>query len=117
MEYWVHILTNISHKVLHIGVTNHFARRFYEHHGGLVNGFTKRYKLHKLLYAESTGNIAKAIAREKQLQGWLRFRKIQLIESINPEWKDLGVAWNLFGHPERSEGSQSTRIDASLRSA
>lgn len=93
--YYVYILTNTYHRVLYIGVTNNIARRLAEHRNGEANGFTKRYKLWKLVYLESTQDIRSAIAREKQLKGWLRLKKEQLIVSLNPQWEDLGVRYEL----------------------
>ena len=78
---------------LYIGVTNNLARRMYEHKEGLVPGFTKRYRIHWLVYFEEFDRATDAIAREKQLKGWSRKRKIALIESLNPSLKDLAVEW------------------------
>ncbi|NPV10462.1 MAG: GIY-YIG nuclease family protein [Ignavibacteria bacterium] len=81
-------MTNNS-KVLYIGVTNNLARRVYEHKNKLINGFTKRYNLTKLVYFEVFNNINDAIRREKQLKNWHREWKINLIESVNKDWEDL----------------------------
>ncbi|MBI5407624.1 MAG: GIY-YIG nuclease family protein [Nitrospirae bacterium] len=88
-QYFVYILTNKSNKVLYIGVTNDLIRRIYEHKTKLVDGFTKKYNLMKLVYYETTGDIECAIRREKQLKNWHRDWKINLITEHNPEWKDL----------------------------
>jgi len=74
---------------LYIGVTNNLARRVYEHKNGLLEGFTKKYKIDNLVYYESTEIIESAITREKQLKKWNRQWKINLIERDNPEWNDL----------------------------
>ena len=74
---------------MYIGVTNDLNRRLYEHKNGLLEGFTKRYNVHKLVYCEETWNINDAIAREKEIKGWKREKKNQLVEMINPEWNDL----------------------------
>ena len=87
--YYVYILTNKHNTVLYIGVTNNIERRLYEHKNKLVDGFTKRYNLDKLVYYETTENILTAIEREKQLKGWTRAKKNELIKSLNPEWNDL----------------------------
>ena len=87
--YYVYILTNKHNTVLYIGVTNNIERRLYEHKNKLVDGFTKRYNLDKLVYYETTENILTAIEREKQLKGWTRAKKNELIKSLNPEWIDL----------------------------
>ncbi len=90
--YYVYILTNKS-KTLYSGVTNNLERRVYEHKHKLIPGFTSKYNITKLVYYEETDNINVAIAREKQIKGWLRAKKIALIESENPEWKDLSLDW------------------------
>ena len=87
--YYVYILTNYSNKVLYTGVTNNLERRVYEHKNKLVKGFTEKYNVHKLVYFDSTTDVKVAIEREKQIKGWTRLKKIELIESMNPEWKDL----------------------------
>ena len=88
-SYFVYILTNISNKVLYIGITNNIERRMYEHKNKLVKGFTEKYNLTKLVYVEETNDIHAAIKREKQLKNWHRKWKINLINSANPSWKDL----------------------------
>lgn len=88
-QYYVYILTNAS-RTLYVGVTNDLVRRLYEHRHGLVEGFTKKYRLKQLAYYEATPEILSAITREKQIKGWLRKKKIALIESGNPDWQDLG---------------------------
>ncbi len=87
-QYFVYIATNRS-KTLYIGVTNNLIRRMYEHRNKLIEGFTSRYNISRLAYFETTSSIEAAILREKQLKGWLRSRKTELIESLNPEWRDL----------------------------
>jgi putative endonuclease len=74
---------------LYIGVTNNLDRRTFEHKQGLTKGFTSKYKMHRLVYFECFDDIRYAIHREKQLKGWRRQRKINLIESVNPQWRDL----------------------------
>ena len=85
-------MTNRS-RTLYTGVTSNLYRRVYEHKNKLIAGFTKKYKITKLVYYEVTNEVASAIAREKQIKGWLRKKKIALIESMNPEWKDLSEEW------------------------
>jgi len=89
VEYCVYILTNKSNSVMYIGVTGDLQRRLYEHKKELLDGFTKKYHAHKLVYYEVCGNPADAIAREKSLKGLLRRRKDELVSAFNPEWKDL----------------------------
>jgi len=91
-EYYVYIMTNKS-RTLYTGVTNDLRRRVFEHKHHLVDGFTKKYNITKLVYYEETNDIREAITREKQIKGWLRKKKIALIESINAGWKDLSNNW------------------------
>lgn len=74
---------------MYIGVTNNLKRRLYEHKHEIIDGFTKKYHIHKLVYYESYKNIKDAITREKRLKGMLRIRKNELVETLNPEWIDL----------------------------
>ena len=91
--YFVYILTNANNRVLYTGVTNNLQRRLYEHKNGLVDGFTKTYNVHKLVYFDSTDDVSSAIAREKQIKGWTRAKKTALIEAMNPDWHDLSTDW------------------------
>ena len=88
-EYFVYIMTNHKNTVLYTGVTNDLIRRVYEHKNKLVESFTKRYNLTRLVYYESCGDIESAIAREKQIKGGSRQDKIRLIDSIDRDWHDL----------------------------
>ncbi|HQA81989.1 MAG TPA: GIY-YIG nuclease family protein [Syntrophales bacterium] len=87
-NYYVYILTNKS-RTLYVGMTNNLERRVYEHKNKLVPGFTSKYNLDIILYYEQTADVLSAIAREKQIKGWTRSKKIALIESQNPKWLDL----------------------------
>jgi putative endonuclease len=87
--YYVYILTNKSNRVLYTGVTNDLERRMYEHKNKLIPGFTEKYNVNKLVYFDQTTDVTSAIGREKQIKGWTRQKKIELIESINPKWIDL----------------------------
>ena len=91
-EYYVYILTNSS-RTLYIGVTNDLVRRVYQHRQKLVEGFTKKYNVSWLVYYEQTLDVKAAILREKQIKAWRREKKVELIESFNPQWKDLSVDW------------------------
>jgi len=91
-KYYVYIMTNKS-RTLYTGVTNDLERRVYEHKQKLVPGFTAKYNTTRLVYFEVTQDVQAAIAREKQIKGWLRRKKISLIESLNSEWKDLSIGW------------------------
>jgi len=88
-QYCVYIMTNAHNTVLYTGVTNNLARRVYEHKNGLGSIFVKKYNVHKLVYYEVGNDVHEAIAREKQIKGGSRKKKIDLINKINPEWKDL----------------------------
>ncbi len=91
-RYYVYIMTGQSW-TLYIGVTNSLWRRIFQHKTGACEGFTKRYHLKWLVYFEVFRNVQAAIAREKELKGWTRARKKTLIESANPDWKDLSKDW------------------------
>jgi len=91
-NYYVYILTNKS-KTLYIGVTNDLNRRLFEHKNKIIEGFTKKYNIGKLVYYETFTDPNEAIKREKQIKGWLGIKKINLIETLNPEWKDLSEEW------------------------
>jgi putative endonuclease len=91
--YYVYILTNWANKVLYTGVTNDLERRLYEHKNKLIKGFTEKYNVNKLVYFDSTTDVKAAIAREKQIKGWKRQKKNDLIESINPQWYDLSESF------------------------
>jgi len=85
----VYLLTNWNNKVMYLGVTNDLERRLYEHKNKLVKGFTERYNVNKLVYFEETRDITAAIAREKEIKKWRREKKDQLVNRMNPNWKDL----------------------------
>ena len=88
-QYYIYIITNKWNSVLYTGVTNDLARRVYEHRDKLVDGFTSRYNVSKLVYYEVSDDVGSAIAREKQIKAGSRAKKIALIQSMNPEWNDL----------------------------
>ncbi|QQS35694.1 MAG: GIY-YIG nuclease family protein [Ignavibacteriales bacterium] len=110
--YYVYILSNNS-KTLYIGVTNNLERRMYEHRNKLIDGFSKKYNLTKLVYFEMFNDINDAIKKEKQLKNWHRPWKINLIESINREWKDLSTEYDdeTRTKPETNEDAE-TNADA-----
>jgi putative endonuclease len=85
-------MTNKS-GTLYTGVTNNLMRRVFEHKHHLIEGFTRKYNITRLIYYEVTDDVRLAIRREKQIKGWVREKKIALIDSMNPEWKDLGEDW------------------------
>jgi putative endonuclease len=87
--YFIYILASKRNGTLYIGMTNDLIRRMYEHKASLVEGFTKKYSVNKLVYFESTENVKAAIESEKRLKKWKRQWKIELIEKENPQWRDL----------------------------
>jgi len=87
-NYFVYILAS-KNKVLYVGMTDILQRRTYEHKLGIVEGFTKKYNVNKLVYFESQPDLKSAVKREKQLKNWHREWKMNLIESVNKDWKDL----------------------------
>ena len=133
--FWVYILASRS-RVLYVGVTNDLLRRIREHPTREVPGFTAKYRIDRLVHCEETDDIEAAIAREKEIKGWRRSKKIVLIEAANPAWIDLSEGWfesalqekagpslelgmttrsardDWTCHPERSEGSASARTDS-----
>ena len=87
--YYIYIITNKRNGTLYIGVTNDLIKRIYQHKKKLINGFSKKYALDKLIFYESCEDIHSAIKREKVLKAWRRIWKIELIEKVNPNWRDL----------------------------
>ena len=100
-SYFVYILASRG-RVLYVGVTNDLRRRVLEHQAHLVPGFTQRYNVDRLVYFEATANVQAALAREKEIKGWRREKKVALIEAENPEWRDLAG--------ERAEGRAGGRV-------
>jgi putative endonuclease len=92
-RYYVYILTNKVRTVLYTGVTNSLARRIWQHKNKIMPGFTSRYNLNCLIYFEEFRDINNAIAREKQIKGWSRTKKITLIAQENTQWNDLSAGW------------------------
>jgi putative endonuclease len=92
--YYVYILTNWNNRVMYVGVTNNLERRIFEHKNKLLEGFTKKYNLNKLVYFETTSDIRSAIHREKEIKNWRREKKNRLVETSNPEWNDLSLEWH-----------------------
>jgi len=88
-SYYVYLLTNWNNKVLYVGVTNDLNRRLYEHKNKIIQGFTQKYNLNKLVYFEETNDINAAITREKEIKKWRREKKDNLVNQLNPDWIDL----------------------------
>ena len=88
-NYYVYLLTNWNNRVIYAGVTNDLNRRIYEHKNKLIEGFSKKYNLTKLVYFEETSDINAAIAREKEIKKWHREKKDKLVSQTNPNWQDL----------------------------
>ena len=91
-RFWVYILASRSRHI-YTGVTNDIERRVREHREGRIEGFTQRYRISRLVYCERFRYIGNAIAREKEIKGWDRKRRIALIEQANPTWEDLSLEW------------------------
>jgi len=92
-SYWVYIVTNKRNGTLYVGVTNSIHRRIWEHKQKQIEGFTKKYGLTNLVHFEEFRSPSWAITREKEIKGWLRRRKLELIEKDNPNWVDLSAGW------------------------
>ncbi len=88
-HFFVYILTSYNGNAMYIGVTNDLIRRVYEHKSGMIEGFTKQYRVHKLVYFEQFEDVGAALEREKQLKKWSRAKKNGLVETANPEWKEI----------------------------
>lgn len=101
-EYFVYTMTNKS-RTLYTGVTNNLMRRVHEHKNKLVPGVTSKYNIQFLVYSEAGADIRAAFAREKQIKGWLRAKKIALIDSMNAEWKDSAEEWIVLRQNINSE--------------
>lgn len=89
MPYYVYILASARNGTLYVGVTNDLSRRVTEHKDGISAAFVRRYGVHRLVYAEAHDDIREAIAQEKRIKRWRRAWKLELIESMNPDWRDL----------------------------
>jgi putative endonuclease len=104
VPYYTYILASRT-KTLYIGVTNDIERRVSEHRAGIFGSFTGRYNVNRLVYYGDYDDVTDAIYREKQLKGWVRSKKIELIESLNPEWDDLSEDWpTMLGDPSLRSG-------------
>jgi putative endonuclease len=99
-QYYVYMMTNCS-QTIYTGITNDLPRRVYEHKNKLAARFTRKYNIDILVYYESTSDVFSAIAREKQIKGWVRNKKVSLIESINPDWKDLSKDFDVSESSDR----------------
>jgi putative endonuclease len=91
--YYVYILASKRNGTLYIGVTNDLQRRIYEHKNNLLEGFSKKYSIHYLVYFEDINDVNSALQREKQFKRWTRKWKLELIEKFNPDWRDLADDW------------------------
>jgi len=91
--YYVYLLTNWNNQVMYVGMTNDLERRLYEHKHKLFKGFAEKYNLDKLVYFEETQDVMSAISREKEIKKWRREKKNQLVNQVNPSWKDLSSSW------------------------
>ncbi len=101
-NFYVYLLTNWNNKVMYVGMTNNLERRVFEHKNKIIDGFTKKYKLNKLVYYEHTTDVNSAISREKEIKKWCREKKNRLVITKNPEWKDLSdelLSEDKISHP------------------
>ena len=108
--YYVYVLASHS-GTLYVGMTAFLEKRVFEHKEKLIEGFTRKYGVHRLLHFESFDDVHRSIAREKQLKGWTRAKKIVLIEKDNPQWKDLSADWyrNIIDRFVRFQQSRDER--------
>ena len=91
-RFWVYIMSSRT-RTLYVGITGYLNRRVLQHKIDTIEGFTEKYKVHRLVYYETFDHVANALSREKQLKRWRREKKIALIETTNPRWKDLAETW------------------------
>jgi putative endonuclease len=106
-QFYVYIMTNSPRSaVLYVGITGNLSRRVWEHRNKLIPGFTSRYNLTRLVYYECFFYPDAAIAREKEIKGWRRSKKIKLIESMNPHWHDLAETWQEVYKPSLREDTR-----------
>ncbi len=110
-DYFVYILSNKS-RMLYVGVTNNLERRLFEHREKFMPGSAERFGLTRLVYFEVTGNVEAAIAREKELKGWVRRKKTALIHSFNPEWNDLSTG-RMTPNPDTLRSAQGDNSGSS----
>ena len=114
-QSYVYMMGSASRRALYTGVTATLRKRVFEHKNDLVDGFTSKYKCHRLVYFETFNSVTDAIAREKQIKGWRREKKENLVESMNPSWRDLGAEWFpeellLNGKPLRFESADQRKV-------
>jgi putative endonuclease len=112
---YVYMMGSASRRALYTGITADLQKRIYEHKKDLVDGFTRKYKCHRLVYFETFISIKDAIAREKEIKGWRREKKDKLVESKNPTWKDLAADWFpdellLHGKPVRFDDGKEHKV-------
>ncbi len=110
-RYYVYILSSKS-RVLYVGMTGFLAARMLQHKARETDGFTRRYHVDRLVYFEVFRYVNNAIARETEIKGWRREKKVALIEANNPLWRDLAAGW---GQPARMITADSSRDEAALR--
>ena len=115
--YHVYIMASASRR-LYVGITGHLTRRIHQHRERAIAGFTRKYNMTRLVCAESTSDVLAAIRREKQIKGWVRARKIELIESLNPHWRDLAedLLWDGGEILRYAQDDSRSQRDPSLRS-
>jgi putative endonuclease len=111
MPFWVYMMTNTSKHPVYTGFTNDLQRRVWEHKNKIEEGYTKQYNLTRLVHFEEFVLPGGAIAREKEIKGWVRRKKIALIECTNPRWDDLARGWGEQFKPPQNQGPSVWRVD------
>jgi putative endonuclease len=106
-RYYVYIMASLT-GTLYVGVTNSILKRVIQHQEGIADGFTKKYKVDRLVYFEVFQYIDNAIAREKQIKGWSRAKKVALIKSVNPSWRDLSKDFGKEFKPEKPRDNRDS---------
>jgi len=101
-KYYVYIMTNGS-GTLYTGMTNDLLRRVWEHKDQSNPGFSRKYRTRRIIYFEETGDVRAAIEREKQIKGWVRKKKVELVETVNPKWEDLSREWFDLGGNDHNQ--------------
>jgi len=109
-SYYIYILTNKNNRVLYTGVTRDLNRRIYEHKQKLIKGFTAKYNVNKLVFFQEFTDINEAISIEKKIKGWLRAKKVYLINKFNPGWKDLSSSCHSEATPKNLKRGPSPRF-------
>ena len=114
-SYFVYIMTNRPYGALYIGVTSDLVKRVFEHKNGLIEGFTKRYGLKRLVYFEETSDVHAAIQQEKNMKHWVRQWKLNVINKQNPNWRDLAEDFGFEADPRDEPEDDSVKEDEAIK--